>query len=78
MVGLAWSFTAAGTPTIIASNWKVDSATTTDFVIDFYTELNEKNKLSNAEALQKVAINKIRNAGTNNPFYSSGFAIFGD
>ncbi len=78
MVGLAWSFTAAGTPTVVASNWKVDSETTADFMIDFYGELNNKNKTSKAEALQKAALNKIRNPKTDNPFYWAGFALFGD
>ncbi len=76
MVGLAWSFAAAGTPTIVASNWKIDSQTTAEFMIDFYTELNNKN--SKTEALRTAALNKLRNEKTSHPFYWSGFALYGD
>jgi CHAT domain-containing protein len=78
IVGLAWSFAAAGTPTVVASNWKVDSETTADLMVDFYSQINEINKISKAEALQKAAINKIRNEKTSEPFYWAGFALFGD
>lgn len=78
MVGLAWSFAAAGTPTVVASNWKIDSAETADFMIDFYSQLNEKDEKSKAEALQKAAVRKLRNKRTSHPFYWAGFSIFGD
>lgn len=78
MVGLAWSFAAAGVPTVIASNWKVDSQSTSDFLIDFYTQLNGKTKINKAEAMQKAAIRQLRNRKTRNPFYWSSFAIYGD
>ena len=78
MVGLAWAFAAAGTPTILASNWKVDSPTTADLMIDFYAKLNEKSEISKAETLQKAVLNKLKNSKTNAPFYWSGFALYGD
>ena len=78
MVGLAWIFATAGVPTVVASSWKVDSETTTDFMIDFYALLNDKNRTTKAEALQKAAINKVRTGKTREPFYWAGFALFGD
>ncbi len=76
MIGLAWSFAAAGTPTIVASNWKIDSQTTAEFMIDFYSELN--NKTSKTDALRNAALNKLKNEKTSHPFYWSGFALYGD
>jgi CHAT domain-containing protein len=78
IVGLAWSFAAAGTPTIIASNWKVDSQTTADFMIDFYTELNGHSARNKAQALQKTAVKSLRASRSRPPFFWSGFAIYGD
>ena len=78
IVGLAWSFAAAGVPTVVASSWKIDSQNTADLMIDYYNSLNGKSKLSKAAALQKAAINKIRNEKTSAPFYWAGFSLFGD
>lgn len=78
MIGLAWSFAAAGTPTILASNWKVDSSATADLMIDFYSTLNKNPELSKAEALQKAILKKLENPNTKEPFYWAGFALYGD
>ena len=78
MIGLAWAFAAAGTPTIVASNWKVDSQTTADLMIDFYAELSEKERLTKAEILQSATLKKLKSQKTSHPFYWSGFAVFGD
>ena len=78
IVGLAWSFAAAGVPMVIASNWKVDSAVTADFMIDFYSELNEKNNWTKNEALRTAAIKRLKSEKTAHPFYWAGFALFGD
>ncbi len=78
IVGLAWSFAAAGVPTVVASGWKVDSETTAGLMVDFYGGLNGKSKISKAEALRKAAITKIRNEKTSAPFYWAGFVLFGD
>ena len=78
MIGLAWSFAAAGVPTVIASSWKVDSDNTADLMVDFYAKLNRAEKLSKAEALRQAALQKILNSETNHPFYWAGFSVFGD
>lgn len=78
MVGLAWSFAAAGVPTVVASSWKVDSVTTASLMIDFYSKLNGAEKLTKAEALRQAALLKIKNKDTNHPIYWAGFSVFGD
>lgn len=78
MVGLAWSFAAAGTPTIIASNWKIDSAATADFMIDFYKFLNLNKQTTKSAAIQKAMLAKLKNAKTSHPFYWAGFSIYGN
>ena len=47
-------------------------------MFDFYALLNDKNKTTKAEALQKAALNKIRTGKTHEPFYWAGLALFGD
>lgn len=78
MVGLAWSFAAAGVPTIVASNWKVDSENTAELMIDLYSAINQNKQISKAEALRRAALKKLAAAKTAHPFYWAGFAVFGD
>lgn len=78
MVGLAWSFAAAGVPTIVASNWKVDSENTSDLMIDFYTIINRNKQISKAEGLRRAALKQLAGGKNRHPFYWAGFAVFGD
>jgi CHAT domain-containing protein len=78
MVGLAWSFAAAGVPTIIASGWKVDSENTADLMVDFYTKINQNQQMFKAEAMRRAALGKLAATETRHPFYWAGFAVFGD
>ena len=78
MVGLAWSFAAAGVPTIVASNWKVDSENTAELMIDFYTAINQNKQISKAEAMRRAALKTLAAEKTHHPFYWAGFAVYGD
>ena len=78
MVGLAWSFAAAGVPTVVASGWKVDSENTADLMIDFYTTINQNKRVSKAEALRRAALKNLAAEKTRHPFYWAGFAVFGN
>jgi CHAT domain-containing protein len=78
IVGLAWSFAAAGVPTIVASSWQVDSENTANLMIDFYTAVNENKQISKDEALRRAALRKLAAEKTRHPFYWVGFAVFGD
>ncbi|HQX54673.1 MAG TPA: CHAT domain-containing protein [Pyrinomonadaceae bacterium] len=78
MVGLAWSFAAAGVPSVIASTWNVDSAATADFMVDYYRALNDPADISKSEAIRSSAIKRIGDAKTRHPFYWAGFSLYGD
>ena len=78
MVGLAWSFAAAGVPVVVASSWKVDSENTAGLMIDFYSKINEMPALSKAAALRHAALKKLNSEKTRHPFFWAGFSIFGD
>ena len=61
IIGLAWSFFVAGTPTTVVSQWKVDSAGTTDLMLEFHRRLLTDGTrgapgMSTAEALRQAAI----------------------
>src|SRR5690349_24099913 len=39
MIGLSWALFVAGSPTSVLSQWKVDSGSTTDLMVEFHRQL---------------------------------------
>jgi CHAT domain-containing protein len=73
--GLVSAFQAGGTPRVIASRWDVDSNTTADLMISFYTHL--KNGMSASRALFEARKEVFRNPGHRHPYYWAGFVLNG-
>jgi CHAT domain-containing protein len=83
MIGMSWALFVAGVPTTVASQWKVDSASTTSLMIDFHRRLtmrraNAKSKEMKAEALRQAALGLLRSERYRHPFYWAGFVMIGD
>jgi CHAT domain-containing protein len=36
LIGMSWAFFVAGSPSLVASQWKVDSASTTELMVNFH------------------------------------------
>jgi len=77
LVGLAWAFFVAGSPATVASQWKVESASTTDLMLGFHRGLQDKS-FSKAEALRQSSLRLLKNEKYAHPFYWAGFVIIGD
>lgn len=77
LVGLTWAFFVAGSPTTIASQWKVESASTTTLMLGFYQRLQDKS-VSKAENLRQSSLALLKNEKYAHPFYWAGFVIVGD
>jgi CHAT domain-containing protein/Tfp pilus assembly protein PilF len=82
LMSLARAFMHAGTPSVLASLWKVDDAGTADLMIDFYQLWREGMKvgkrtvrLSKAEALRRAQLKAI--AAGSQPFYWAPFVLVG-
>ena len=83
VIGMSWALFVAGVPTTVASQWKVDSASTTSLMIDFHRRLtmrraNPKLKEGKAEALRQAALELLRSERYRHPFYWAGFVMIGD
>ena len=83
VIGMSWALFVAGVPTTVASQWKVDSASTTSLMIDFHRRLtmqraNPKSKEAKAEALRQAALELLRSERYRHPFYWAGFVMIGD
>jgi CHAT domain-containing protein len=72
---LVRSFLRAGVPHVVASRWPVDSHTTENVMVEFYSYLFEG--LPVARALQQAA-NKVRvQPATSHPYYWAAFGSYG-
>jgi CHAT domain-containing protein len=83
MIGLSWAMFIAGVPTLVVSQWKVETAGTRDLMVMFHGGLRReeeggRGKVSKAEALREAALKMMKKAETGHPFYWAGFVLVGD
>jgi len=76
LIGMAWAFFVAGCPATVASQWKVEAASTTRLMLAFHRGLRAR--LSPAEALRRAALAQMQRPGARHPFYWAGFVAMGD
>ena len=76
MIGLSWAFFVAGVPTTVASQWSVESASTTELMVEFHRNL-ERHK-SKAESLRQAMLKLLRSKEYNRPFFWAGFVVVGN
>lgn len=82
MIGLSWAFFVAGSPTSVLSQWKVDSASTTELMVEFHRQLkaqmtNSSDSFSAARALREADLKLLRSERYRHPFYWAGFVVTG-
>ncbi|MES2393330.1 MAG: CHAT domain-containing tetratricopeptide repeat protein [Acidobacteriota bacterium] len=75
LIGLSWSFLAAGSQAAIASQWRVESSSTTELMIDFHRNLQQQ--MGKAEALRRAELSVAHNPRYKHPFYWAGFVMLG-
>jgi CHAT domain-containing protein len=76
VIGLSWAFFVAGCPTTVVSQWKVESASTTELMLAFHRSLRKGQ--SKAEALRSAALKLLGDSRYRHPFYWAGFVVVGD
>jgi CHAT domain-containing protein len=81
LIGMSWALFIAGTSTTVASQWKVDSASTARLMIDFHRNLQADKgptQTRAAEALRKAASKLMADPKYRHPFFWSGFVVVGN
>jgi CHAT domain-containing protein/Tfp pilus assembly protein PilF len=83
LIGMSWAFFVAGSPSLVASQWKVDSASTTDLMVRFHRGLHfraggQGPAMSKARALQQAALGVMKGPTYRHPFYWAGFVLVGN
>lgn len=75
VIGLSWAFFVSGVPTVVVSQWKVQSDSTSSLMIEFHR--NRRRGLSDAEALRAAALATRRQPDFQHPFYWAPFIVIG-
>jgi CHAT domain-containing protein len=76
LIGMTWAFFVAGCPATVASQWKVDAASTGRLMLAFHREL--RSGRAPAEALRLAALAQLARGVERHPFYWAGFVAMGD
>lgn len=76
MIGLSWALFVAGSPTTVVSQWKVDSASTSQMMLEFHRSYRASG--SKAEGLRKAMLKLLRSNQYKHPFYWAPFVVIGD
>lgn len=80
MIGMSWAFFAAGCRATVVSQWKVNSASTADWMTGFYQELRpaaDGKKIVKADALRLAMLKMMKDRRYSHPFYWAGFVLIG-
>ncbi len=84
VIGLTWALFVAGSPTTVVSQWKVESASTTELMLEFHRQLQPpaikaaSRRVTTADALQRAAVRMLQSREYRHPFYWGAFVIVGD
>jgi CHAT domain-containing protein/Tfp pilus assembly protein PilF len=76
IIGMSWALFVAGSPAAVVSQWKVDSARSSELMIEFHRNLLRK-RMTKSEALRQAAL-KVFRGPYNHPAYWAGFILIGD
>ncbi len=77
IIGMSWALFVAGSPAAVVSQWKVDSARSSELMIEFHRNLVQKRGVGKSEALRQAAL-KVFRGSYNHPAYWAGFILIGD
>jgi CHAT domain-containing protein/Tfp pilus assembly protein PilF len=78
LIGLSWALFVAGAPTSVVSQWKVDSASTSAFMVALHRNLRGPTKGTKAQALRAASRALLAKPAYRHPFYWAGFVMMGD
>ncbi len=76
VIGLSWALFVAGVPSSLLSLWKVDSASTTQLMLEFHKNLAAQ-KITPARSAQQAALKVLRSENYSHPFFWAGFVLIG-
>ena len=76
VIGITWALFVAGCPTTVVSQWKVESSSTTELMLEFHRHLQAG--AGKGEAMRRAALKLMADKRYNHPFYWASFIVVGD
>jgi CHAT domain-containing protein len=80
VMGMSWAFFVAGTRSMLVSQWKINSISTSQLMMKFYKNLNSNTSEATdrkALALRDATVNMIKEPRYGHPFFWAGFELIG-
>jgi CHAT domain-containing protein/Tfp pilus assembly protein PilF len=80
VMGTSWAFFVAGTRSMLVSQWKVNSASTSQLMTNFYQALESKQNPEDGKkgrSLQEATLRLMQDDRYRHPFYWAGFVLIG-
>jgi len=81
VMGMSWAFFVAGTKSMLVSQWKVNSASTSKLMVSFYQNLESRRNSSTpskAVALREASRKLMKEQRYRHPFYWASFVLVGN
>lgn len=78
VIGMSWAFLVAGTRSVVVSQWRINSASTSQLMKSFYQGLasqNDANNRSKSQALREASLRLLKDRRYHHPFYWAGFVL---
>ncbi|MCX7642745.1 MAG: CHAT domain-containing protein, partial [Armatimonadetes bacterium] len=76
LMGLVWTFMAAGTKTLVVSQWRVNDLSTAKLMRAYYRHL--LNGLKPAEAMRRAQMSLFSQRQFHHPYHWAGFVVWGE
>ena len=80
VMGMSWAFFVAGARSMLVSQWRVNSASTSKLMVNFYQARESHHRINDnkAKALQDAALRMMKDQRYRHPFYWAGFVMIGN
>jgi CHAT domain-containing protein/tetratricopeptide (TPR) repeat protein len=79
VIGISWAFFVAGTRSMVVSEWRVNSTSTSQLMKNFYQALaRQPNRSNKAQALKEASVSLRKDVRYRHPFYWAGFVLVGN
>lgn len=78
VIGMSWAFLVAGARSVVVSQWRVNSASTSQLMKNFYDELarhKDLNGRNKSQALREASLRLLKDRRYSHPFYWAGFVL---
>jgi CHAT domain-containing protein len=78
VIGMSWAFFVAGTRSVVVSQWRVNSASTSQLMKNFYQALANQADIkgrNKSQALREASLRLLKDRRYRHPFYWAGFVL---